>query len=462
VRLVLQVYAVDYSGARDAGYSVRCGNTGTDVSVGLYQGFVITGSAQTIFDETFTVSIAKGSDRAAVDLSFSASLVSPSAGSRSISGTVTALYLTPEPAEPAASPSRISLNGTSLQMGGQILVSLQRDSAACTHTLFYRFGTQEERMADQVAGSFAGTVPDFAHLCENALSLPCQVVGYTYLIGSFLGSTAAELTLTVPQASVPSLSSGAVVLGQSYEISAVRGSRNFTQKMELIFQGTTVTLGTGKQDAFSWMPGYDLAKQIPSLTQAAGRLQCSTYNGTALVGTNSLTLELRVPENDITRPRIEGLTLSPVSELGQEFAGLYIRGRTGLQAQIDAVSDYSSIRDCTVTAGSLQAAGNPAVIGLLVSEETVKVTARVTDQRGFSGSYTTSIQVLPYREPRVTPCTGYSQVVCERALETGQLSTKGTYLAIRAGRSWSEVLPFGKPAGVRCTRQNAEKRIDMK
>ena len=439
VRLVLQVYAVDYSGARDAGYSVRCGDTGTNVSVGLYQGFAITGSAQTIFDETFQVSIPKGSDQAAVSLTFSATLVSPSSGSRSISGSITTLYLTPEPAAPAVTPSQITLSGSSLQMGKPILVTIQRSSASCVHTLVYRVGSAEVRMAENVTSSFAGTVPDLAHLCDNALSLSCQVVCYTYLSGSYVGSAAAELTLTVPDASVPGVSSPELTLGQSYEISCPRNSGNFTQTLELSFQGITASIGTGKQDAFTWTPSYALAKQIPSLVQATGTLRCSTYNGTALVGSNSLTLRLRVPENDITRPRVESLTLSPVSQLGQEFAGLYIRGKTGLRAEMAAVSDYSRVRDYTLTAGSLQAGGNPAVLELLVNEEEVKVTARVTDERGFSGSYTTSIHVLPYRNPRVTPCAGYSQVVCERALETGQLSAKGTYLAIRAGRAWSSI-----------------------
>lgn len=444
VRLVLEVYAVDYSGARDASYSVRCSQSATNVSVGLYQGFTISGSAQTIFDQTFWVDIAKGSDRAAVDLSFSASLVSPSSGTRSISGTITTLYLTMEPDTPAVAASRITLSAGTVQMGKNLLVSIQRDNSGCTHTLAYRFGSTETRMAENVASSYAATVPDVANLCENALSLACQVVCYTYYGGSCIGSTSAGLTLTVPEATVPTLPGSELTLGQSCEISCRRNSRYFTQKAELSFQGTTAAIGTGKQDAFSWTPGYDLAKQIPALTQATGTLVCHTYNGTALVGSNSVTVRLTVPENDITRPRVESLSLSPVSDLGQDFAGVYIRGKTGLRAEITAVSDYSRIQSYELTAGSLQTGGNPAVLELLVSEEAVKVTARVTDERGFAGTYTTTIQVLPYRNPRVTPAAGYSQVVCERATETGQLSTGGSYLAIRAGRAWSSVTVDGE------------------
>ena len=78
---------------------------------------------------------------------------------------------------------------------------------------------------------------------------------------------------------MPTLPGSNLTLGQSYEISCRRNSQYFTQRAELSFQGTTVAIGNGKQDAFSWTPGYDLAKQIPSLTQATGTLLCHTYNG---------------------------------------------------------------------------------------------------------------------------------------------------------------------------------------
>ena len=91
VRVIVQVYAIDYSGSRDGGYSVKCTESGTNVTVSTYSGFVMTASPQTIFDKTFKVSIAKGSDTASINLSFSAWLVSPSAGQRTMSGSITQL-----------------------------------------------------------------------------------------------------------------------------------------------------------------------------------------------------------------------------------------------------------------------------------------------------------------------------------------------------------------------------------
>ena len=97
------------------------------------------------------------------------------------------------------------------------------------------------------------------------------------------------------------------------------------------------------------------------------------------------------------------------------------------------------------------------MLDLLISEEDVKVTVKVTDERGFSATRSENVYVLPYRNPRITPCSGYSQVVCERALETGQLSTGGTYLAIRAGRAFSGIAVEGQEKN-RCGLQYRWKR----
>ena len=441
VRVVLQVWAVDYSGARDGGYSVRCSQSGTDVSVEPYQGFTISGSAQTIFDSTFRLTIAAGESSAPVNLTFSASLISPSSGTRTISGSITALYLT---AESAASPSEITLSGGTVQMGKNLLITLERDSAGCTHDLSCRTesGTELE-IAAGIGGSYGWTVPDLAHLCEDSLELSCRILCRTYLEGSFLGKTEAAVILTVPDPAVPALEEGSVTLGQTCRVLCPRDSENFTVDLELDFYGAVYEIGSGKLDSVSWDPGYDPAGRIPELTQGTGTLRCVTRNGTAVVGTETTTVRVLVPENEVTRPRITGLVLEPVSQLGEAFSGVYIRGKTGLRAEITAESEYSSIRERQITAGSLTARGDAPLIDLLVAEGDVKVTARVTDARGFSSQVTASITVLPYRNPRIIPYTGYSAVVCERALENGELSAKGTWLAIRAGRSYSSLVVAG-------------------
>ena len=441
VRVKLKVYAVDYTGARDGGYSVYCEDSGTNVEVPTYNGFSMTGDAQTIFDETFSVSIERGSTSAYINLSFSAWLVSPSSGTRKISGTITKLTLTAEPAATASTVSCVS----SVQMGEELLISIDADNDSCTHTLEYTFGKSTATIKTGVGSSYKWTVPDLASECNNATSGTCTITCTTYLNDSNLGSDTATVTLKVQDPTTPSVTDNEVTMGTANTISCKRNSANFTVKLELEFKDTTVSIASGSMDTQSWTPSYDLAKLIPALTSGTGTLKCTTMNGTAEVGSKETTITVIVPENDTTRPSFtaDGLKLTPITGLPEAFAGMFMRGKTGLKAEFTASSEYSTIAEYTLITGNQNAVGNPATIDLLVSEGEVKVTGKVTDARGFSTSVSVTITVMAYRNPKVTPYTGYSNVICERAKATGELSADGTYLAIKAGKSFSSVVLNG-------------------
>lgn len=360
------------------------------------------------------------------------------------SGTVT-LYQE-EPVD--AQPSQVTISATRVQMGKTLQISIRRLTPGVTHRLNCWFASDNQPwIADKVDTGYLWTVPDYVSLCPDVLEREVWVMCYTYdSDGNYVGYTEQKLTLTVPDATTPSVSGGEMTLGTAGTVNCSRNSESFSQVLQLEFKGNTYDIASGKIDSASWTPGYDLAKLIPTLTSGTGTLKCTTYNGTALVGTGTATVKLLVPDNSKTRPsfKASGLTLSPVSDLPDAFAGLYIRGKTGLKAQMTASSAYSTIAKYQITVGSLTAEGNPAVISQLVNEGAVKVTAKVTDARGYSTSVTATLNVLPYRNPRIVPYSGYSAVICERAEASGALSSDGTYLAIRAGKDFSSVLAGGK------------------
>lgn len=436
VRLVLQVWAIDSTYERDGGYRAACAQSGTNVEVPTYNGFTMTDDPQTIFDEIFYVDMERGASAAWVDFSFSAWLISPSSGQRTISGSVTRLTLT---AEPAASASTLSLGVSSVQMGKKLLIAIEADNPDCIHSLSYTFGGATGEIGTNIKSSREWTVPDLADRCRDATSGSCTITCTTYLGSTALGTDTASVTLTVPDPADPSLSGGEVTLGTQASIGCRRLSGSFTVTLELEFKGETYPIASGSLDSAAWTPDYALAKQIPSLTAGTGTLTCTTFNGTAQVGVRTLTLRVLVPENEVTRPKLEALSLSPVGDLPEAFSGLYMRGKTGLTAAFTARSDFSDITEYSLTAGNQKASGNPAVIDLLVSEGEITVVGKVTDARGFSASQTLTIPVIPYRSPRITPCAGFADVICERAKDTGELSPGGTYLAIRAGKSYSSV-----------------------
>ena len=66
---------------------------------------------------------------------------------------------------------------------------------------------------------------------------------------------------------------------------------------------------------------------------------------------------------------------------------------------------------------------------------TVKVT--VTDSRGYSQSVSKTITVISYAKPKVVPATGEKNIICARCDANGNLTDSGTYLKIKARRSYS-------------------------
>lgn len=442
VRVVVWVWAADYSGNRDSAYSVYCAQSGTNKSVGMYQGFYINGNAQAIFDETFTVSISAGSDTAYIDLSFTAKLYSSGAGAtRSIEGSISRLTLT---REPSASASSVSCNSQA-QMGSQLLISINRSQSTVTHNLYYSFGGVETLLASGVGSNYGWNIPDMADRCTNALSGMCRIRCVTYLNGSYIGESSCNVTLTVPGYTRVSISGNNAVMGTSKSIACPRQSAAFTVVLDLLWQGETTELARGQLNSHSWTPGYDLAKKIPNLTYGTGTLRCATYNGTALVGTDTTPVSVSVPENDITKPKftVNDLVLSVVTNLTGALAGVYIRGLTGVKGTMNASSDYSTISRYALKIGSSTVSGNPATLNPIQSEGTVAVEATATDARGFSRTVTTSIQVLPYQQPSVVPCAGAGSVVCDRATADGAISANGTYLCIQAGKSFSSLVAGG-------------------
>lgn len=445
VHLVVKVQSNDgFSGRRDASYSVQCTQSGTDDYVGMYEGFYVEGGANTIFDETFDVSIARGSSSAYIDLSFTVTMRSGASGDVSINGTITKLTLT---AEPAYSASTFTVNKDTVKHGENLIFSINRGGASLTHALYYWNAVSSRWVSidSGVGSSYNWSVPDLSGNMPNATSAQLRLLCETYNGSSNIGSYEVRITMVVKDPTVPAIAGSEITLGSKCTVSCPRGSSNFTVELIFVFGKQSVTITKAKVNSVEWTPSYDLAKEIPDLTYGTGTLKCVTYNGTAKVGEKTATIKAVVPNNEETRPKFDttGFKVSIVSDLTGDLAGLYIRGRTGLKAEFTASAPYSTIRKCSVTAGSVSADGNPAIIDVLVNEGEVTVTGTVTDARGFSTSIKTSIHVLAYKKPKVTPYTGYSSVLCERALATGELNTSGTYLAIKAGRSFSSFVYGG-------------------
>ena len=240
--------------------------------------------------------------------------------------------------------------------------------------------------------------------------------------------------------SVPSLSASSVEMEKPVTIYTNRNSKDFTHTLTYVFGNASGTIAEGVTDSYEWKPPLELARQIANYTSAVGTIYCATYNGSTKVGdTQSVPINLTVPENDSTKPKVS-MTLSPVSTLAAPFDALYIQNLTKVDADVSAEGQYGA----SIKAYETLVGGSNYAEGYLTKTGDVAVTGKATDSRGFVGTTEQSITVIPYSKPAIIPAGNETDIVCKRCDENGNFTASGTYLRIIAKRSYSQVVSDGE------------------
>lgn len=109
-------------------------------------------------------------------------------------------------------------------------------------------------------------------------------------------------------ASVPTVSSGNVTLGNALTIYTNRQYTEYVHTVKYTFGGSSGTIGTSVGTSISWTPPLSLASQIPSATSGACIITCETFFGGALTGTRTCSLTLTVPSTVV--PAISNVTVA--------------------------------------------------------------------------------------------------------------------------------------------------------
>lgn len=150
-------------------------------------------------------------------------------------------------------------------------------------------------------------------------------------------------------------------------------------------------------------------------------------------------ISLYIPEDSSTKPTAT-MTLSPITSLGSPFNTLYIKGRTKVDANFtNGEGKYgASIVSYVMRVGGKDY-NAPYTSAYLTTTGEVTVTGTLTDSRGFSNTYTEKITVIPYGDPKILPASNEKSIICARCDAEGNLSDSGTYLKIKARRSYYKV-----------------------
>ena len=264
-----------------------------------------------------------------------------------------------------------------------------------------------------------------------------QLWNYSYYLTATAEAQSFALP-TIPRATVPVI--GEVVLGQTVTIGLPRAVSSFTHTLTYTFGSSSGTIAEGAGTEAQWRDvPYDLATQIPSSPTGIGTLTCKTYNGSTLIGTQSVNFTVVVPNNSATQPS-DTISISPVSSLAEPFNSLYIQGRTKAKITHTAVGKYgTAIRSYTATVDGQTYTGQDITTEILSIPGSRSITGIVTDNREISGTTTSSITVLAYTPPSVERNTSENALICARALADGTLDDDGTSLYIACSRKYSSL-----------------------
>lgn len=332
-----------------------------------------------------------------------------------------------------------TLSASSVQMGKSVTVTTNRKSSGFTHTISYKIGSYSADVATSVGTSVKWTPSkDLAAYTGNKTSATCTITCKTYNGSALVGTATTTLTLTVPDATTPTLSATSITMGNSIKIGTPRQTSAYTHDLTYSIGGSTGTIATSVTTEYSWTVPLSLAAKIPSATSGTITVTCTTkFSGSSVVvGTTTKTFTAKVPNNSTTQPKVTMKT-ECVSSLPSKFAGIYVAGKAKVKVSYEASTSYSTIASYNTSLLGKNSSANPYTSGLVTSSATI--TGTVTDARGYSTKKTAAITVVPYSTPRVLPAQGQKNIICARCNSNGTLDSGGAYLLIKAGRKYSKV-----------------------
>ena len=190
------------------------------------------------------------------------------------------------------SASAPTLSASSVQMGKSVTITTNREVSYYTHTLKYTLSDATGTIATGVTTSKAWTVPDLVQKIPNLLKGTVTITCETYNGTAKVGAKTVSLTVTVPNASVPTLSISSVQMGNTVTITTNRTVSNYTHTLKYTLNGTTGIIATGVTTSKVWTVP-DLVALIPNATSGNATITCETYNGTAMVGSKTVGLVIK-------------------------------------------------------------------------------------------------------------------------------------------------------------------------
>lgn len=248
---------------------------------------------------------------------------------------------------------------------------------------------------------------------------------------------------TIARKSTLSASNG--TLGTKQTITISRQSSSFRHTLTYTCGSVSETLLSKSNSAtsVSWTPDISLAEQNPSGSTVEATLTLKTYasaSSTTVIGTDTKTITLTIPQNATTRPTVS-IAKTPInSNIPSKFSSLYIQSKSKVKVTLtETPKDDATIKSRKIVIDGSSYTTNPATSGWLLKSGSREISATVTDSRGFTGSSSTSIEVLAYSKPYVAPHSSAKSITCARCTSDGTLSDEGQYIKVKCSKSYTKL-----------------------
>jgi hypothetical protein len=268
----------------------------------------------------------------------------------------------------------------------------------------------------------------------------------------------------IPRASAIS-SVGNVTLGNACNVKWTPASANLRYKLEFSmgsWRYTTGAIHPNRTTLYTY-DGYAIplaaANQIPNSDTGTMSVTLYTYSdseATAQIGVSDpKTFTVTVPNNSETKPAIS-MTLTPVSSLSSDFAGLYIQGKTKVKATLTATGKNGA----TITSygmkmdGTTYGAADSYTSVYLSGYGSKTIYGYANDSRKFTGETSQQINVIAYQDPKLE---NVSAVRCDK---NGNESEQGTYLKIKANIRFEAISGKNTCKVQYCYSQNGQNYTD--
>lgn len=230
-------------------------------------------------------------------------------------------------------------------------------------------------------------------------------------------------------------------MGSTIYIHTNRASASFTHTVRYTWGSKSGTIATGVENNCQWTIPLDLATEIPNQYSGWGTIYCDTYYGGTFVGTKSVVFKASVPSS--TAPAVT-ITLERPRSTTPAVTG-YVQGVDQLKVTISATGKYgATITSYSSTVDGAAYSGSTYTTGILTKSGAIRVTATVTDSRGWKTTVSKDITVQAYTAPAVTGISAYR---CKSATDAS-LNAAGAYICIKPSGS---ITPLGSTNGRKCT-----------